>query len=122
MEMMTWTWTWTLLWTREICGIPVKRMTRETLVQGHRYLRAIHNLDVIRIRMRAGPILDLIPVPTPDLIPVQTLDLIPALTLALILGPIHAFTLRLPPWLWTGTILWETAGQPMVIHAGRSIV
>jgi hypothetical protein len=58
--------------------------------------------------MMAGLILDLIPVPT-----VQTP--------ALILVPIHAFIPRLPPWLWTGTFLWETAGQPMVIHAGQSI-
>jgi hypothetical protein len=121
MEMMTWTWTRILLWTPEILGIPVKHMTRGTLVQGHRYLRAMHNLDVMRIRMRAGLILDLIPVPTLDLIPAPTLALIPALTLALILVPIRALILRLPPWLWTGTILWETAGQPMVIHAGRPI-
>src|SRR5271163_1815735 len=90
--MMRWTWTWTLLWTPEILGIPVMHMTRGTLVQGHRYLLAIHSLDVIRIRMRAGLILDLIPVPT--------LDLIPALTLALILVKIHAFIPRLPPCLW----------------------
>src|ERR1700722_8168580 len=127
MEMTTWTWTWNLLWTPEILGIPVKHMTRGTLVQGHRYLRAMHSLDVIRIRMMAGLILDLIPVPTLDLIPVSTLDLIPvpildlipAPTLALILVPIHAFIPRLPPCLWTGTILWQTAGQPMVIHAGQ---
>lgn len=90
-------------WTQEILGIPVKYMTSRTLVQGHRYLRTMHSLDVIRIRMRAGLILDLIPAwaltLVLDLIFVRALPLIHALilildvilvpTLALIFVPVY---------------------------------